>query len=176
MTETTSAPGWAGDMLDRPEMVQAFSAQLRQMLNDQAEWVGRIRRDAEAMWKANPPEGFSSFETWWRHRQTTSPFAEIQRHIEQAAQLTFDLEARYRRNRHELPAAREAAALEKKRAKEAAALGTAAPGPRPVAAPARPAAVPTPGRVSAGGGFLDLVHGTGAEDGSVYRGGGERSA
>ncbi|MCG6496640.1 hypothetical protein [Kitasatospora sp. A2-31] len=162
--DETAAPGWSGDMLASPEMVQAFSAQLRDVINAQAEFVARVRRDAEAMWKANPPEGYSSFEAWWRHRQTVSPFAEIQRHLEKAGELTFALEAGYRRNRHEVPAAKQAAALEKKRAKEAAAIAAAAPGPRPVPAPApRPAAAPAAGRSTSGAAFLDLVHGTGEE-------------
>jgi hypothetical protein len=123
-------------MLDSPEMTEAFAAQLRQVLNAQAEYVARIRRDAEAMWKANAPEGYGNFEAWWRHRWVTSPFAAIQEHIETAAKLTFELEARYRKGRHELPARRVAAALEKKQAK------AAIPGQAPKAAPvaARPAA------------------------------------
>jgi hypothetical protein len=97
-------------MLNRPEMVEAYAAQLRRVLSDQAEAVARIRRDAEAMWAANPPEGYTSFEAWWRHRWVTSPFAAIQEHLEAAAKLTFQLEARYRRGRHEIPATRQAAA------------------------------------------------------------------
>lgn len=137
---------WSGDMLDDPAMTEAFATQLRQVLNAQAEYVAKIRRDAEAMWKANRPEGYGSFEAWWRHRWVTSPFAAIQDHIEQAAKLTFDLESRYRRGRHEIPAARQAAALEKKQAKQApqVAAGRAVP-PKPVEAPA------------AGGDFLGLI-------------------
>lgn len=116
MSTRASGPGWSGDMLDQPEMVAAFAAQLRRSLSDQAEWLARIRRDAEAMWKANPPEGYSSFEAWWRHLRTTSPFAKIQEHIEAAATLTFALEARYRRNRHQIPAERQAAAQEREAA------------------------------------------------------------
>ncbi|MFI7630300.1 hypothetical protein [Microbispora rosea] len=100
---------WSGELLDSPEMMAAFSAQLRRALSEHAEWLARIRRDAEAMWRANPPEGYGSFEAWWRHRQVTGPFAEIQAHLEKAATLTFALEARHRRNRHEIPAARQAA-------------------------------------------------------------------
>jgi len=103
-------------MLDRPEMMEAFAGQLRRVLSEQAEYVARIRRDAEAMWAANPPEGYSSFEAWWRHRWLAGPFAEIQEHIQKAATLTFQLEARYRRGRHEIPAARQAAAQAKQQA------------------------------------------------------------
>ncbi|MFI6296683.1 hypothetical protein ACIBEJ_34195 [Nonomuraea sp. NPDC050790] len=123
---------WSGDMLDRPEMVAAFAAQLRRVLSAQAEYVARIRRDAEAMWKANPPDGYSSFEAWWRHRWVAGPFGEIEAHIQKAATLTFKLEARHRRGRHEIPAARQAAAD----AKNAPALTGAEPGRRP--APPRP--------------------------------------
>jgi hypothetical protein len=131
MRRTTSAVAWSGDMLDRPEMVAAFAGQLRQVLSDQAAYVARIRRDAEAMWKENPPDGYSSFEAWWRHSRVTSPFAEIQEHLEAAAKLTFRLEARYRRHRHEIPQTRQAAA----QAKAAAALpsGTAEPAGPPAA-------------------------------------------
>ncbi|MGI5493906.1 hypothetical protein [Microtetraspora malaysiensis] len=121
---------WSGDMLDRPEMVEAFATQLRRVLSDQAEWLARIRRDAEAMWKANPPAEYGSFEAWWRHQRTAGPFGEIQRHIEAASRLTFALEARHRRNRHEIPAARQAAA----EARQAPALPRNAAGqPRSVA-------------------------------------------
>lgn len=111
----TSSPGptWTGDMLNRPEVVAAFAAQLRRQLGSYAEFVQVIRRDAEAMWAANPPEGYGSFEAWWRHRWVASPFAEIQEHLEEAAKLTFKMEARYRRGRHEIPAARQAAAAAK---------------------------------------------------------------
>ncbi|MFD1547046.1 hypothetical protein [Nonomuraea guangzhouensis] len=109
---------WAGDSLNRIEMVQSFTGQLRQHLSAYAAFVGAMRRDAEAMWKANPPEEYGTFEAWWRHQQVAGPFAEIQEHIEAAAKLTFKLEARYRRNRHEIPDRRQAAA----EAKEQAAL------------------------------------------------------
>lgn len=101
---------WSGDMLDRPEMVQAFAAQLRRVLSDQAAFVAHIRRDAEAMWAENPPDGYSSFEAWWRQSRVTSPFAAIQDHIEAAAKLTFRLEARFKKHRHTVPATRQAAA------------------------------------------------------------------
>ncbi|MFI7468666.1 hypothetical protein [Nonomuraea sp. NPDC049646] len=97
-------------MLDTPEMMAAFAAQLRRMLSDQAAFVARVRRDAEAMWKANPPDGYSTFEAWWRHRWLTGPFGEIQEHMEKAAEKTFQLEARYRRGRHEIPERKAAAA------------------------------------------------------------------
>ncbi|WP_344458258.1 hypothetical protein, partial [Actinocorallia aurantiaca] len=90
---------WSGEMLDDPEMVEAYTMQLRGVLSEHAERVARIRRDAEAMWAANPPAGYSSFEAWWRHRWLTGPFREIQEHLEAAAALTFKLEARYRRGR-----------------------------------------------------------------------------
>ncbi|RJL20194.1 hypothetical protein D5H75_39800 [Bailinhaonella thermotolerans] len=128
-------------MLDRPEMVAAWTAQLRRVLSEQAEYVAKIRRDAEAMWRANPPEGYTSFEAWWRHKWVSAPFGEIQEHLERAAELTFRAEARYRRGRHEIPAARQQA----KQARQAPALprrtdagpgraggGRAGSGPEPV--------------------------------------------
>ncbi|WP_214415637.1 hypothetical protein [Sphaerisporangium fuscum] len=146
----SSTPEWSGDMLDRPEMVEAFAAQLRRVLSDQADFVARIRRDAEAMWKANPPDGYGSFEAWWRHRWVRSPFAEIQEHLEKAATLTFRLEARYRRSRHEIPARREAAA----QAKQAPALPRGGPAARP--APARATRQPDQAPPLEGD-FLDLI-------------------
>lgn len=152
MRATPPGPEWSGDMLDRPEIVAAFAAQLRQALAAQADYVARIRRDAEAMWKANPPDGFGSFEAWWRHRQLTSPFAEIQAHIEKAATLTFALEARYRRGRHEIPAARQAAAQAKQA--QAPALPRGGPVGRP-AEPRQPGQAPPLDRT--GRNFLDLL-------------------
>ncbi|MFD4050163.1 hypothetical protein ACFWSF_32215 [Streptomyces sp. NPDC058611] len=136
MSRTPSGPEWSGDMLNRPEMVEAFATQLRGVLKSQASFVSEVRHEAEAMWKANRPEGYGSFEAWWRHRWVVGPFAEIQQHLEDAAALTFQLEARYRKGRHEIPAARQAAALEKKEAKQApqVAAGRAAP-PKPVNPP-----------------------------------------
>ncbi|MFH9426409.1 hypothetical protein [Streptomyces sp. NPDC017529] len=153
MSRTTAGPEWSGDMLTKPELVEAFSSQLRGVLNAQAAYVAEIRRDAEAMWKANKPEGYNSFEAWWRHRWVTGPFAEIQEHIEKAAKLTFDLEARYRKGRHEIPAARKKAALEKQQAKQAPQVtaGTAQ------AVPPKPVEPPTVGAAGAGDGFLSLV-------------------
>jgi hypothetical protein len=131
--------------------VEAFATQLRRVLSDQAEWLAKIRRDAEAMWRANPPTGYGTFEAWWRHLRTTGPFAEIQEHLEKAAVLTFQLEARYRRNRHEIPAARQAVA----QAKQAPALtpgrGSAARQPRSEGQPADPPA----------GDFMDLIRAKG---------------
>lgn len=152
MSRTSSGPEWSGEMLNKPEMVEAFSTQLRGVLKTQAAFVADVRQEAEAMWKANRPEGYSSFEAWWRHRWVTSPFREIQEHLEEAAKLTFDLEARYRRGRHEIPAARQAAALEKKQAK--AAKQQALPGS--AAVPPRPSEPPTAG-ADAPHDFLSLV-------------------
>lgn len=146
----SSGPEWAGEMLDEPEMMAAFAAQLRKVLAGQAEYVARIRRDAEAMWRENPPEGYSSFEAWWRHRWVTSPFAEIQEHLEEAAKLTFRLEARHRKGRHEIPARRQAAAAAKDTAPE---LGSGNFGRRQQAE--RPAGSRPAGR--SGADFLDLV-------------------
>jgi hypothetical protein len=161
MGATPSGPQWSGDMLDEPEMVAAFAAQLRQALSSQADYVARIRRDAEAMWQANPPAGYSNFEAWWRHRWVSSPFGEIQALLEKAATLTFQLEGRYRRGRHEIPAARQAAAQARQ---EAAALRGAAPrrltsGGQPYPAqrvqPRQPGQAPPLNRTDRG--FLDLL-------------------
>lgn len=148
---------WSGEMLDRPEMVAAFSGQLRRVISEYAEYVSRIRRDAEAMWRANPPEGYSSFEAWWRHRWACHPLRSIQRHLEAAAKETFALEARYRRARHEIP---------ERRAQQRAgrpAIGRG-PAPRQVRPgrgepPPLPRSKPRSGEVS----FLDLVQGEGQE-------------
>ena len=110
-----TAPQWSGEMLDRPEMVEAFATQLRGVLASHADFLARVRRDAEAMWDANPPEGYSTFEQWWRSRWVKSPLARIQKHLEEAAKLTFQLEARYRKGRHEIPARRLAARQAKQR-------------------------------------------------------------
>ncbi|MBG0819090.1 hypothetical protein [Planomonospora sp. ID82291] len=149
-TPSSGGPEWSGDMLDRPEMVAAFTAQLRRVLSDQADFVARIRRDAEAMWEANPPEGYGTFEAWWRHRWVAGPFAEIQEHIEKAATLTFQLEARYRRNRHEIPATRQAAAHARQQGPQL----TRGAGPVDRPTPRRPAG---PRPASDDGGFLDLI-------------------
>ncbi|MFG3223070.1 hypothetical protein [Streptomyces sp. NPDC048185] len=152
MSRTSSGPEWSGDMLTKPEMVEAFATQLRGVLKHQAAFVEDVRQEAEAMWKANRPEGYSSFEAWWRHRWVVGPFREIQEHLEAAAAKTFELEARYRKGRHEIPAARQAAALEKKNAKQAPAVGAGAG-----AVPPKPVS-PPPTSAPAGGPFLDLVH------------------
>ncbi|MFB8044165.1 hypothetical protein ACFC8F_23125 [Streptomyces hydrogenans] len=152
MSRTSSGPEWSGDMLTAPELVEAFSTQLRGVLKAQASFVAEVRQEAEAMWKANRPEGYGSFEAWWRHRWVCGPLREIQDHLETASKLTFELEARYRKGRHELPAARQAAALAKKDAKQLTATGQAAAPPRP-SAPPKPVA-----QTSAGGrDFLGLV-------------------
>lgn len=131
----SSEPSWSGDMLDRPEMVAAFAGQLRQHLSAYADHVARIRRDAEAMWKENPPPEYRSFEAWWRHGRVTAPFAEIQEHIEKAMKLTHRLEARYRKHRHAIPEARQAVVEAKQ---QAAAL----PRGQGAAAPTQPTAPP----------------------------------
>ena len=144
MSRTTSGPEWSGDMLTKPEMVDAFATQLRGVLKTQAQFVADVRQEAEAMWKANRPEGYSSFEAWWRHRWVVGPFREIQEHLEAAAAKTFELEARYRKGRHEIPAARQAAALEKKQAKQTSQVsaGSAAVPPKPVEPPTAGAGAP----------------------------------
>jgi hypothetical protein len=155
MSQTSSpGPQWSGDMLNRPELVAAFSAQLRRQLAGYAEFVAAIRRDAEAMWAANPPEGYGSFEAWWRHRWVRGPLRDIQEHLEEAAALTHALEARYRRGRHEIPAARQAAAAKNRPALTApSSFGAASR-----QAPSRPS-----GRSGAGsdqgGDFMGLVRG-----------------
>ncbi|WP_328565278.1 hypothetical protein [Streptomyces coelicoflavus] len=153
MSRTSSGPEWSGDMLTKPEMVEAFATQLRGVLKTQAAFVEDVRTEAEAMWKANRPDGYSSFEAWWRHRWVVGPFREIQEHLEEAAKLTFDLEARYRKGRHEIPAAKQAAALEKKRAKQAPAV-PAGPG----AVPPKPVEPPTAAPADGPRDFLGLVH------------------
>lgn len=152
-----TTPQWSGEMLDRPEMVQAFAAQLRRMLSENAAFVQAIRRDAEAMWDANPPEGYSSFERWWRAKWVKSPMGEIQEHLEEAAKLTFKLEARYRKGRHEIPAARLAA--RQKTQVERPALGSGQFGRRstPSSFGSGASGPPPQGGPDGGGDFLDLV-------------------
>ena len=157
-TPPPPGPQWSGDMLDHPEMVEAFATQLRRVLAEQAEFVARIRRDAEAMWRANPPQGYGSFEAWWRHRWVAGPFADIQDHIEAAAKLTFHLEARYRRGRHEIPAARQAAAQAKQQAQQQAQQAALTRGANTAAGPAPRSAEPrAPAPPQGGGDFMDLV-------------------
>jgi hypothetical protein len=139
-----STDEWSGVMLNNPPMVEAFTTQLRGILSEQADYVARIRRDAEAMWRENPPPGYSSFEAWWRHRWVTGPFGQIQEHLEKAAELTFRLEARYRRGRHEIPTARQAAA----QAKQAPALGSGASTVGQAARPGTPPPLPPTNRTT----------------------------
>ncbi|MFI6503706.1 hypothetical protein [Nonomuraea typhae] len=141
---------WSGDRLDRPEMVEAWSAQLRSALTEYVDYVARVRRDAEAMWAENPPAEYGSFEAWWRHSRTTAPFAQLQKHLEAAARLTFRLEARYRRNYHELPAKRQEGAQARQ---HGPALPEAERGGRRPAQPREPH--PT-GR-EGGGDFMELI-------------------
>ncbi|NUW45512.1 hypothetical protein [Nonomuraea rhodomycinica] len=147
---TTRDEGWSGEMLDRPEMVAAFASQLRHHLAEYADYVSRIRRDAEAMWAENPPPEYGSFEAWWRHGRVTAPLAEIQEHLEKAMKLTHRLEARYRKHRHEIPAARQAAA----QAKQAPALARGTDAGR--VAQRRPAEARAPA-TSQDGSFLDMI-------------------
>lgn len=159
---TNETPQWSGELLHSPEMVEAFATQLRGLLGEHADYVARIRRDAEAMWAANPPEGYSSFEGWYRERWVRSPLAKIQRHLEEAAAETFRLEARFRKGRHELPAVRQAKREAKAAAKSPqvtapqaqAELGSGQFGRRSTG----PSAAPAP----ASGEFIDLVKRNGA--------------
>lgn len=130
MGKSSAQPEWSGDRLDSPEMMKAFTGQLRQVLSDQAAWLDRIQRDAVAMWVENPPPEYGPMEARRRHRSLVAAFAKIQKDLEAAAKGTFRLEARYRRNRHEVPAARRAALEERQ---QAAAL------PRNGVPPQRPA-------------------------------------
>lgn len=154
MGNSSSRQEWSGDMLDRPEMVAAFAGQLRRVLNEHVTFVDCMRRDAEAMWRANPPDGYGSFEAWWRHLRTTSPFAKIQKHLEEAAKLTFALEARHRRNRHEIPEARRAAAEAKQQQALPRGADTEQPAPPRQAVPARrrPGSAPP-----LEGDFMDMI-------------------
>jgi hypothetical protein len=83
----------------------------------------------------------------------TGPFAEIQDHIEKAATLTFALEARYRRGRHEIPAARQAAA----QAKQEAASLARGPAPRRLNGGGQPYPKPRQAAPADGGSFMDMV-------------------
>src|ERR1043165_9813567 len=109
MSRTSSGPEWSGDMLSKPEMVEAFATQLRGVLKSQAQFVADVREEAEAMWKANRPEGYGTFEAWWRHRWVVGPFRETREHRGGAPKLTFAVEPRSRRGRQETPAARQSA-------------------------------------------------------------------
>ncbi|MFF4417459.1 hypothetical protein ACFYY8_33460 [Streptosporangium sp. NPDC001559] len=142
--------GWSGEMLDRPEMVEAFSTQLRGGLAQYVDYVARIRRDAEAMWRANPPSEYGSFEAWWRHHRTCAPFAKLQEHLEEAVKLTFELAAQHRRQRHEIPAAR-AEAKQAAAQQQAALTRGSAPARRP--APRAEPRAPAPAETD----FMDLI-------------------
>ncbi|MFI6889925.1 hypothetical protein [Streptosporangium canum] len=154
-TPSSAGPQWSGDMLDRPEMVEAFSDQLRAALVEYVDYVARIRRDAEAMWRANPPSEYGSFEAWWRHHKVTAPFAKLQEHLEDAVKLTFEVAAQHRRQRHELPATRKAAVEARQ---EAAALSRGHSAPR-LSGGGQP--YPKPRRAAPAadddGSFLDMV-------------------
>ncbi|MGS2645800.1 hypothetical protein [Streptosporangium sp. G12] len=150
MSTPSSGPEWSGDMLDDPEQMAIFASQLRRVLSDQANWLAHIRRDAEAMWAANPPEGYGTFEAWWRHHWVCKPFDKIQDLIEKAATETFALEARHRRGRHEIPAARQAAA----QTRQAPALTR---GTEPAGRPAQ-SRLAEPRAPAAKVGFMDMIH------------------
>ncbi|MFI0453715.1 hypothetical protein [Actinomadura sp. 6N118] len=168
-TPYDDGPQWAGEMLDRPEMVDAFARQFRQSLAYYVEYFARIRRDAEAMWDANPVEGFNTFEAWWRARWVKAPWADIQEHLEAAVADTFKLEARYRKGRHELPerkqASRQAKALPQGGGRGPA-LGSGQFGyrtPEQQARQAHPGSGPAPDQgADEGGGFLDMIRGRSA--------------
>lgn len=145
-------PGWSGEMLATPEMVEMFSGQLRDGLAEYVDYVSKIRRDAEAMWRANPPAEYGSFEAWWRHHRTCAPFAKLQEHLEEAVKLTFQLAAQHRRQRHEIPAARAEAKQAAAQQQAALTRGTApARRPAPRAEPRAPA--PAPAEKD----FMDLI-------------------
>ncbi|MEO3892205.1 hypothetical protein [Nonomuraea sp. B5E05] len=150
---SNSTGPWSGDMLDSPEMVEAFSGQLRAALAEYVDYVARIRRDAEAMWRANPPAEFGTFEAWWRHHKVTAPFAKLQEHLEAAVKLTFEVAAQHRRQRFELPAARKAAAEARQ---EAAAISRGSAVPRRLSGGGQPYPKPRPA-AEEDGSFLDMV-------------------
>lgn len=148
---------WEGEMLDRPEMVSAFAGQLRRILREYAEFVRRIRVDAEALWKENPPEGCSSFEAWWRHLWLCHPMRSIQHHLEAAAKETFALEARYQKARRDIPAKRQA---KRAGASYGAVTGRVVTGrttPPPVTRRDEPPPIANPDGPS----FLDIIRGGG---------------
>lgn len=150
MATSSSGGEWSGDMLDRPEMVSEWTRQLRTSLTPYVDYVASIRRDAEAMWRANPPEGYGTFEAWWRHHRVSGPFAKLQEHLEEAVKLTFEVAAQHRKQRHELPAARKAAAEAKQQ--QALPRGAASEGAPPPAARPSSRGGPQPG-----GSFLDMI-------------------
>lgn len=140
---------WNGDMLDRPEMVAAFSSQLRTLLREYAELLGNVGRDAEAMWAENPPPEYGRLEAWWRHLATRRPLRRMQRDLEDAIRQTYALEARYRRNYHQIP-------KERARSQAQRPAVERGPAPRPMRRADQAPPLPTgqdTGEVS----FLDLV-------------------
>ena len=157
----SASPGWSGELLASPKAMETYTKYLRDAINELAVNVAEMRRGAEAMWRANPPEGYNTFEVWWRHIWVTSPFAELQKHLEEAAALTFKLEARYRKGRHEVPDAKLAAARAKLAAaavgggKSSPQLGGGKYGSRPVEQRRSQAGGPAAGQNS---GFMNLVN------------------
>ncbi|NAS22503.1 hypothetical protein GT755_12500 [Herbidospora sp. NEAU-GS84] len=144
---------WSGDMLKSPEAVATLTAQIRRALTEYADYIAGIRREAEAMWEANPPEEYGSAEAGWRHRRTVAAFRDIQGFMEDAARATFQLEARYRRNYHEVPARRRAAKEARVSRRLALPQSPAQPARSSSSRPsARPAARP-----AADESFLDLI-------------------
>lgn len=156
-----SAPAWSGELLNSSKAVEIYTKFLRDAINELAVQVAEMRRGAEAMWKANPPEGYNTYQAWWRHLWVTSPFADIQEHLEKAAERTFTLETRYRKGRHEIPDAKLAAARAKLAAavaggKSSPQLGSGNYGSSPVERRRSQAGGETAGR---GSGFMNLVDG-----------------
>ncbi|MEQ4725052.1 hypothetical protein [Nonomuraea sp. B19D2] len=86
----------------------------------------------------------------------TAPFAKLQEHLEAAVKLTFEVAAQHRRQRHELPAARKAAAEARQ---EAAALSRGTATPRRLSGGGQPYPKPRPAAPAADedGSFLDMV-------------------
>lgn len=153
-----SGPRWTGEMLDSPEKMDAYTAQLRAHLAHYVTSVADVYRDADAMWKANPPAEYGACAAWWNHRQVTGPFAAILKHLEEAMRLTFKVEAEYRRRFHETPEAmrREAAAKRQQAAIAGGpppALGSGNYGGRNQ----QPAQRPPGGQPAPGASFMDLV-------------------
>ncbi|MEU4235376.1 hypothetical protein AB0F17_64845 [Nonomuraea sp. NPDC026600] len=146
---------WRGEMLVTPENMDALSGQIRALIADLSEFIGPIRMDAEAMWRANPPEEYGRIEAAVRHHKLVSKFAKLQEHLEEARKLTFEVAAQYRKQRHDVPA-RKAEAAEIKR-EAALNRGPAAPrhlsGGQPYPRP-RPASRPGD---DDGGSFMDRV-------------------
>jgi hypothetical protein len=161
-TELNTNPNnqWRGEMLVTPENMEALSGQLRVLIADISEFIGPIRTDAEAMWKANPPEEYGRIEAAVRHRKLASKFRELQEHLEKARTLTFELAAQYRKQRHDVPERKAAAAAEAKARREAAALNRGTPAPRHLSGGQpypRPRPASRPGDDDGGGSFMDRV-------------------